>query len=295
MNIEKYDSNFDTKVGNNFKLEELFADAVWAEGPAWSKHSKTLVFSDVRGNQQFIWHENYGVQLFRKPSHFANGNAFTQQGDLITCEHQNRCISQTTFDKDGKYYQVLTNQFDGKRLNSPNDVIVKSDGTIWFTDPPYGILSDAEGTTSPSDIIGCWIYCFDPSKKATQLATFNVMRPNGLAFTPDEKQMVVADMSVVEFPQQGLHELVMFDVENQKLTNRRTLAQISPGIPDGFCISSQGIIYCSCGNGLVILDLAGNTLGRIILDKCVSNCCFGDDEKTLFITATNSVYRLSFE
>lgn len=290
VKTEIYDDRFNQFVGNTFTLEELFDGAIWAEGPSWNKATQTLIFSDVKANTMYRWTAENGTQIERKPSHFSNGNALNLDGNLITCEHGRRGISQT--DKAGNITMLVDN-LEGKRLNSPNDVVVKSDGTIWFTDPPYGILSDNEGKKSPSEIIGCYVYCFDPKTQALNIATFNTMRPNGLAFSPDEKQLFVADMSVVEFPESGLHHLVVFDVDGNKLRNRRTVAEINPGIPDGFCINQNGVIFCSCENGVVVLTSDGTILGRFILDKCVSNLTFGDDENTLFITATNSLYRLT--
>ena len=289
LQIEIYDDRFRSLVGNEFQCDELFSDAVWAEGPVWLPQRQTLIFSDVKANTMYCWTEEKGTQIFRSPSYFANGNAVDAEGNLITCEHGRRGISQT--DSKGNH-RLLVDKLSGKRLNSPNDVVVKSDGTIWFTDPPYGILSDAEGKKSASEIIGCYVYCYDPKIDEINIATFNVMRPNGLAFSPDEKQLIVADMSAVEFGEAGLHHLVAFDVEGKYLYNRRNIAEINPGIPDGFRINSQGIIFCSCENGLVVFDLQGNPLGRFILGKTTSNCAFGNDQKTLFITASNSLYRL---
>lgn len=289
LTIEIYDERFHQLIGKNFQLEELFDKAIWAEGPAWSKETQCLIFSDVKGNKMYRWQPNKGVSIFKQPSHFANGNAIDLAGNLITCEHDRRCISHT--DKHGNT-KILVDKLEGKRFNSPNDVIVKSDGTIWFTDPPYGILSDAEGHKSASEIVGCYVYCFDPRTQEVNIATFNTMRPNGLAFSPDESKLFVADMSAVEFSHNGLHHLVAFNVEGKYLTHRHTVAEINPGIPDGFCIDNQGVIYCSCDNGLVVLLTDGTLLGRLILGKTVSNCTFGDDQKTLFITASNSLYCL---
>lgn len=291
-NLEIYDERFHRLVGSTFHLEELFADAVWAEGPAWLPQQNALIFSDVKANKMYRWTEENGTQIFRSPSNFANGNTVDAAGNLITCEHGRRCISQT--DAQGNI-RILVDKLEGKRLNSPNDAIVKSDGTIWFTDPPYGILSDAEGKKSPSEIIGCYVYCYDPKSNEINIATFNVMRPNGLAFSPDEKQLFVADMSAVEFEKEGLHHLAVFDVDGKRLKNRRDIAEITPGIPDGFCINKQGVIFCSCETGLLVLDLQGTKLARFILDKTTSNCTFGADQNTLFITASNSLYRLTIE
>ncbi len=292
LKTEIYDERFHTLVGSKFQLEELFSDAVWAEGPVWLPQQQAVVFSDVKGNTMYRWTEQNGTQVLRSPSNFSNGNTVDAEGNLITCEHGRRAISKT--DKQGNV-RILVDKLEGKRFNSPNDVVVKSDGTIWFTDPPYGILSDAEGKKSPSEIIGCYIYCYDPKTDEINIATFNVMRPNGLAFSPDEKQLFVADMSVVEFEKEGLHHLVVFDVEGKRLKNRRDVAEINPGIPDGLRIDKQGVIYCSCESGIIVLLSDGTYLGRFIVDKTTSNCTFGDNQKTLFITASNSLYRLTIE
>lgn len=292
LKTEIYDERFHTLVGSKFQLEELFSNAVWAEGPVWLPQQQAVVFSDVKGNTMYRWTEQNGTQVLRSPSNFSNGNTVDAEGNLITCEHGRRAISKT--DKQGNV-RVLVDKLEGKRFNSPNDVVVKSDGTIWFTDPPYGILSDAEGKKSPSEIIGCYIYCYDPKTDEINIATFNVMRPNGLAFSPDEKQLFVADMSVVEFEKEGLHHLVVFDVEGKRLKNRRDVAEINPGIPDGLRIDKQGVIYCSCESGIIVLLSDGTYLGRFIVDKATSNCTFGDNQKTLFITASNSLYRLTIE
>lgn len=292
LKTEIYDERFHTLVGSKFQLEELFSAAVWAEGPVWLPQQQAVVFSDVKGNTMYRWTEQNGTQVLRSPSNFSNGNTVDAEGNLITCEHGRRAISKT--DKQGDV-RILVDKLEGKRFNSPNDVVVKSDGTIWFTDPPYGILSDAEGKKSPSEIIGCYIYCYDPKTDEINIATFNVMRPNGLAFSPDEKQLFVADMSVVEFEKEGLHHLVVFDVEGKRLKNRRDVAEINPGIPDGLRIDKQGVIYCSCESGIIVLLSDGTYLGRFIVDKATSNCTFGDNQKTLFITASNSLYRLTIE
>lgn len=289
---EIYDERFSTLVGTTFQLDELFSNAVWAEGPVWLPQQQAVIFSDVKGNTLYRWTKQNGTQVLRSPSYFANGNTLDMEGNLITCEHGRRAISKT--DKQGNV-QILVDKLEGKRFNSPNDLVVKSDGTIWFTDPPYGILSDAEGKKSPSEIIGCYVYCYDPKTDEINIATFNVMRPNGLAFSSDEKQLFVADMSIVEFEKEGLHHLVAFDVEGKRLKNRRNVAEINPGIPDGLKINKQGVIYCSCENGILVLLSDGTYLGRFIVGKTTSNCTFGDNQKTLFITSSNSLYKLTIE
>lgn len=288
--FEIYDERFYQLVGRSGQLQELYDKAIWAEGPSWFAERQYLIFSDVKANKMYRWDALNGISVFRDFSHFANGNAVNQCGELISCEHGRRGISHT--DKQGNV-RLLVDRIEGKRLNSPNDVVVKSDGTIWFTDPPYGILSNDEGYQAPSEIIGCYVYCFDPIHNEINVATFHTMRPNGLAFSPDESQLFVADMSSIEFNQQGFNHLVVFDVVGKTLENRRTVAEINPGIPDGFCIDKQGVIYCSCATGLVVLLQDGTVLGRILLNKITSNCTFGDNDKTLFITASNSLYKLT--
>lgn len=288
--IEILDPLFKELVGSKFDIKELFKNAIWAEGPAFCKETETLIFSDVKANTMYRFTEKTGVKIYRKPSNFSNGNAFDKEGNLFTCSHGKRGIEVTA--KGQEISQIIVDKIDGKRLNSPNDLVIKSDGTIWFTDPPYGILSDSEGFKSSSEVIGCYVYCFEPKSKKLNIATLDVMRPNGLYFSPDEKQLIVADMSIVEFPEIGFHHLVAFDVENNFLKNRRVIAEINPGIPDGFCISDKGVIFCSCGNGLIFLTLEGKILGRLNLGKETSNVTFGHDQNTLFITASNSLYKL---
>lgn len=183
--------------------------------------------------------------------------------------------------------------FEGKRLNSPNDVIVKSDGTIWFSDPPYGIINNGEGYAAHSQIIGCYVYCYNEHTKELTIATTDVQRPNGLAFSPDEKILYVADMSIVEFPNQGRHELRAFDVADNQLLNGRKLLEIEPGIPDGFRVDKYGHIFCSCEDGIWVISPLGEKLAKIFVPERVSNCTFGGyGQDILYITATTSVYAI---
>lgn len=290
MKIEIYNSDFQYLFPDNVTLEELFNQAIWAEGPVWIPQEKAVIFSDVKGNCMYKWQAEKGTVIFRSPSDFANGNALLPDGSLVTCQHGSRSISHTNVNGN---ISILTNKFSGKRLNSPNDLVVKSDGSIWFTDPPYGILSNHEGYQAPSEIIGCYIYCYQPKDNTTYLSTFNTMRPNGLFFSPDEKTLYVADMSSVEFNQQGLHHLVAFDVIGYQLENRRTICEITPGIPDGFCIDKQGMIYCSCDDGILVITPQGQYVAKIYIGKTVSNCTLGGvRQNELYITATNSLYRI---
>lgn len=279
---------FADNISNN--VEKLCSPAIWAEGPVWLANKNGVVFSDVKGNTMFFWSEKTGLSVFRAYSNYANGNTTDSQQRLVTCEHGRRAISRT--EHDGSVH-ILVDQFMQKRFNSPNDVIIKSDGTIWFTDPPYGITSNEEGYKAESQIIGCYVYCYNPENQAIHIACCDVQRPNGLAFSPDEKKLYVADMSVVDFNELGRCELRIYDIVDNKTINGRTFAPISPGIPDGFCIDKNGYLFCSCEDGIIILDPDGNQINKIKIPERVSNCTFGGQNgNELYITATTSLYRI---
>lgn len=272
-------------------LKRLASPAVWAEGPVWLPAEDAVIFSDVKGNRMFRWSRDGSVMLHRDPANFANGNALDREGRLLSCEHGRRGISRT--EPDGRVY-MLVDRFDGRRLNSPNDLTVKSDGSVWFTDPPYGITGDAEGFKSESQVIGCWVYRFDPTTGDVDVVATDVQRPNGIAFSPDESKLYVADMSVVDFPTKGHRHLVAYEVvEGRKLKDPRVLAVIEPGIPDGFTVDVAGNIFCSFEKGIAVLAPDGRRLGMIPVPERVSNCTFGGpDQDELFITATTSLYHI---
>ncbi|PHM45849.1 senescence marker protein-30 family protein [Xenorhabdus mauleonii] len=272
-------------------LELLCSPAIWAEGPVWLPTEDAVIFSDVKGNRMFRWSEHDGVTLWRKYSNYANGNALDKKGRIVSCEHGRRGISRT--EKNGNV-TMLVEKIDGKRFNSPNDVAIRSDGTIWFTDPPYGIISDDEGYKAESQIIGCYVYCYDPADNSISIATSDTQRPNGLAFSPDEKWLYIADMSIIDFPAHGRRELRIYPVRGKILGSGRHFASISPGVPDGFCIDKLGNIYCSCADGVIILDKFGTQIDKIEVPERVSNCTLGGfNQDLLYITATTSLYRIS--
>lgn len=272
-------------------VELLCSPAVWAEGPVWVPQQQCLIFSDVKGNRMFRWDEQQGVSLFRAESHFANGNALDAQGCIITCEHGRRGLSRT--DIQG-VSSMLIDKIEGHRFNSPNDVAVREDGSIWFTDPPYGIISDEEGYKAESQVIGCYVYRFDPDSGQVAIAICDTQRPNGPAFSADENWLYVADMSIIDFPQQGRRELRAYRLDGDLATFSHVVTQVSPGIPDGFCVDKTGNIYCSCENGVLIFSPQGALLERIAIPERVSNCTFGGKHNNeLFITATTSLYRVS--
>ncbi|MBP8867416.1 MAG: SMP-30/gluconolactonase/LRE family protein [Propionivibrio sp.] len=291
MKFEVYDQRFNTLLRADSRLECLASPARWAEGPVWLPGEDAVVFSDVKANRMYRWNRDGKITIFREQANYANGNTLDRQGRLISCEHGRRGVSRT--DSDG-VARILVDRFDGKRLNSPNDVVVKSDGSLWFSDPPYGIVGDAEGFKSESQIIGCYVYRFDPETGEITAVATDVQRPNGLAFSPDESRLYVADMSIVDFPLQGRRHLLVYDViEGRRLSNPRVLAQIEPGIPDGFRVDQCGNIFCSCEDGILVLAGDGQRIGKIGVPERVSNCTFGGPaQDELFITATTSLYRV---
>ena len=291
MKFEAYDQQFNALLRADSRLECLASPARWAEGPVWLPGEDAVVFSDVKANRMYRWNRDGKITIFREQANYANGNTLDRQGRLISCEHGRRGVSRT--DSDG-VARILVDRFDGKRLNSPNDVVVKSDGSLWFSDPPYGIVGDAEGFKSESQIIGCYVYRFDPETGEITAVATDVQRPNGLAFSPDESRLYVADMSIVDFPLQGRRHLLVYDViEGRRLSNPRVLAQIEPGIPDGFRVDQCGNIFCSCEDGILVLAGDGQRIGKIGVPERVSNCTFGGPaQDELFITATTSLYRV---
>lgn len=270
--------------------EKLCSPAIWAEGPVWLPQRDAVVFSDVKGNRMFRWQRNGELSLWRANANYANGNARDLEGRVVSCEHGRRAISRT--EHDGSV-TLLIDKVEGKRFNSPNDVVVRSDGTLWFTDPPYGIVNDEEGYHAHSQVIGCYLYCFDPASGQLSIAASDLQRPNGLAFSPDESLLYVADMSVVDFPTLGRRQLRVYKVDGRELVAGQFFAEVAPGFPDGFCVAANGDIYCSCADGVIIFDSSGRTRGKIALPERVSNCTLGGPQgDELYITATTSLYRV---
>ncbi|HHG0704180.1 TPA: SMP-30/gluconolactonase/LRE family protein [Klebsiella pneumoniae] len=268
----------------------LCSPAIWAEGPIWLAQQQCVIFSDVKGNRMFRWQPNGEVAEWRAASNYANGNACDAWGRLITCEHGRRGISRT--EQDGEI-TLLVDKIEGRRFNSPNDVVVRSDGSIWFTAPPYGITGDEEGYKSESQIIGCYVYCFTPWDGRVYIAASDTQRPNGLAFSPDEQTLYVADMSIVDFHTRGRREIRAYRVDGYQLGNGHHIADISPGFPDGLCVDYHGNMFCSCADGVVILAPQGQIIGKIPVPERVSNCTFGGPQNDeLFITATRSLYHI---
>lgn len=270
------------------EVEELYSDCRWAEGPVWFNDHSSLVWSDIPNQRLLRWIEGQGVSVYRGQSNFANGNTRDRQGRLVSCEHGTRRVSRT--EADGSI-TVLADSYQGKKLNSPNDVVVKSDGSVWFTDPDYGIMSDYEGYRSPREQEGCYVFRVDPANGELTAVATDFVKPNGLAFSPDEKILYIADSGRSHDPD-GPHHIRAFDVaDDGTLKNGRVFCEVDPGVPDGFRLDIHGNVWTSCQNGVLCFDADGNLLGKIKIPQMVANLTFGGPRRNrLFITATKSLY-----
>jgi len=285
---EYYDKRFYDLTVPIAEVEELFDGCRWAEGPVWFNEHSTLVWSDIPNQRLLRWTEGVGVSVFRDRSNFANGNTRDRQGRLISCEHGGRRVTRT--EPDGAI-TVIADSFDGKPLNSPNDVVVKSDGTIWFTDPNYGIMSDYEGHKADMEQRGCFVFCADSETGELKIVADDFEKPNGLCFNADESRLYIADSGRSHDPD-GPHHIRVFDVgSDNSLSNGRVFCDVDPGVPDGFRLDIHENVWTSCQNGVICFDSEGTALGKIKIPTMVANLTFGGPNRNrLFITATKSVY-----
>ena len=271
------------------KVERLATGTRWAEGPVWFGDARCLVWSDVPGNRMLRWDEETGaVSDWRKPSGYANGNTRDRQGRLVTCEHGGRRVSRTELD--GRIV-TLVDSLEGKKLNSPNDVVCKSDGSIWFTDPSFGILSWYEGAKAEAEL-PTNVYRWDG---ALTVVAEGINQPNGLAFSPDESILYIVESRSVP------RKILAYDVKGGKaLANRRVLIDAGPsGTPDGFRVDVDGNLWCGWGmgaeglDGVHVFNPDGRLIGRIDLPERCANVCFGGVHRNrLFMAATTSLYSL---
>ena len=287
---EVLDPRFEPCLIGHARVERLWTGCRWAEGPAWFAAGRYLVWSDIPNNRMMRFDEaNGNVGEFRKVSNNSNGNAVDRQGRLVTCEHGSRRVTRT--EHDGSI-TVLADQYNGKRLNSPNDVVVKSDGSIWFTDPPYGILFDYEGHLSTMEQDGAHVYRIDGTTGALTRVATDFEKPNGLAFSPDEKYLYIADTGVTH-KVNGPKHIRRFEVsaDGTALAKNKIFADCNAGLFDGFRIDSDGRIWTSAGDGVHCFDPDGTLIGKIKIPELVSNICFGGPKlNRLFICGTTSLY-----
>ena len=285
--FEIHDKRFFYLILGNAWVERLYTGSLWAEGPVYFADGDYLLWSDIPNNRMLRWAGGH-TSVYRDFSNHSNGNTRDRQGRLITCEHGGRRLTRT--EPDGAI-TVLVDQFQGKKLNSPNDVVVKSDGTIWFTDPPYGILSDYEGQAAESEYGGAYVFRLDPATGHLEVIAYDFNKPNGIAFSPDEKTLYIVDTGFSHTPE-GEHHIRAFSVDREgRVSGGSVFAEISPGLADGLRVDVQGNVWTSAGDGIHCYTLDGSLLGKILVPEPVSNLTFGGPKRNrLFITATTSLY-----
>ena len=274
-------------------VERLATGCRWSEGPVWFGDGRFVLWSDIPNDRILKWEEETGaVSIFRKPSNFANGHTRDRQGRLIGCEHGGRRVVRTEYDGS---ITVLMDSFQGRRLNSPNDVVVKSDGSIWFTDPAFGIMGTYGGHPAPAQL-PLNVYRIDGATGEATAVAVDLRAPNGLAFSPDEKILYV-----VESRATPNRVILAFDVVDagRALANKRVFIDAGPGTPDGFRVDVDGNLWCGWGmgsaelDGVMVFSPAGKPIGRIALPERCANVCFGGrNQDRLFMAASKSLYAI---
>jgi gluconolactonase len=283
--VEVLDPRFARYQVTHAAVERLATGFRWAEGPVWFGDGRFLLFSDIPNDRILRFDEETGaVSDFRRPSNFANGNTRDRQGRLVTCEHGGRRVTRTEYDGT---VTVLIDRVNGKRLNSPNDVVVRADGSIWFTDPPFGILGNYEGAEAEAEL-PTNVYRLDPQSGAATVVADDIARPNGICFSPDERRLYVVESGSEP------RRIRVFDVAGDALRNGRVFAE--GGAPDGFRCDVDGNLWAGWGggpdlNGVMVFAPDGAPIGRIALPERCANLCFGGRAHSrLFMTASQSLY-----
>ena len=287
--FEVLDPRFGELFAPHIRVERLWTGARWCEGPAWFGAGRYLVWSDIPNNRIMRWDETDGsVSVFRSPSNHTNGNTVDPQGRLVSCEHLTRRVTRT--EHDGSI-TVLADHYDGKRLNSPNDVVVRSDGSVWFSDPFYGILTDYEGEAQTQEQAGCHVYRVDPDTGEVTRAIDDMVLPNGLAFGPDERSLFVADTGASHVPDGPAH-IRRYDVaDDGSVSGGDVFATCTAGLFDGFRLDTAGRLWSSTSDGVHCYDPDGTLIGKIRIPEIVGNLTFGGPRRNrLFICGNSSLY-----
>ena len=288
--IEIRDRRFARYILGNATLETLASGFRWIEGPVWMGDANCLLFQDLPNDRTMRWSEGSGVSVYRSPSNYANGQTRDRQGRLIACSHRGRCLYRTEYDGS---VTTLLDSHEGRRLNAPNDVVVKSDGSIWFTDPLYGISNDYEGGRQVSEQPPA-VYRFDPERGDVRIVAGDFDGPNGIAFSPDEKRLYVSETGdqTTEHPRQYIR---VFDLDGEglSLSGGDIFHKVEPGYCDGMRVDEDGNIWSSAADGVHCINSEGELLGKILVPYRVSNLTFGGVVKNrLFIGGSGTLYSI---
>jgi gluconolactonase len=287
------DPRLEALVDPAAQVERLGGGATWSEGPLWLPDEQAVIFSDIPGDRILRWTAATGeVTVDRTGVEFTNGRTRDRQGRVVTCSHGRRAVERT--EPDGGTL-LLVDRFGSARLNSPNDVVVASDGAIWFTDPPYGITLPHEGHPGEREYGGHFVFRYVPGTDDPVPVVTDVEEPNGLAFSPDERLLYVSDTSAaLRTDGSGQHHIRVYDVTaDWRCLDGRVFAEISPGVADGFRVDEHGDVWTSSADSVQVYAPDGTFLGKIRVPEVVANVCFGGpDGNELFIAATTSLYRV---
>jgi len=278
------------------ELQQVATGTTWAEGPVWLPHQRVVRYSDIPANRIVEFSEDTGeLSVYLEPADYTNGRTLDLDGTVIQCSHGRRCVERD----DAGQVTTLVDSWRGARLNSPNDVVVSADGVIWFTDPSYGIERTGEGHTGILEYGDHYVFRLEPRTGRLDPVVIDIEQPNGLAFSPDESILYVADSSI-DPPgdphpgRPGGHAIHAYDIfEGRHAKNGRTFVDVSPGLPDGFRVDVHGNVWTSSLDSVQVFSPAGELVERVAVPEKIANVCFGgDDGKTLFIAASTSLYRI---
>ncbi len=288
--IEIYDDRAKALLPPNATLKKLTSGAVHGEGPVYFYEDDSVIWSDAHDNRLLRWSPADGNQVIRQPSHYQSGNYRDLQGRLVSCSSGQRAIIRREEDEQ---WRILVDRYQGKRLNSPNDLVVKSDGTIWFTDPVFGLTQEDQGYGGEQEQAGDFVYRFDPTTGEIDAVIKEMERPNGLAFSPDETLLYVSDTSAFEHPQQH-HYIRVYEVrENRYVEDGKVFTKVEPGEPDGLRVDVHGNIFTSSADSIQVYAPDGKGLGKILVPEVCTNLTFGGKNRDrLFITAKTSLYAI---
>jgi gluconolactonase len=285
--VEVIDRRLIPLINGTVEIEKLYDGCRWSEGPVWMPAANQLVWSDIPNSRMMRWVPGGAVSVFRTDSNYSNGNTLDREGRLVTCEHGTRRVTRT--ESDGSI-TVIADGYKGKRFNSPNDVVVKSDGSVWFTDPHYGIMSDYEGHKAEREQAGNFVYRVDAQRGRVTVVADDFVKPNGLAFSPDESMLYIADSAISHDPD-GPSHIRAFKVSKDGTLKGGKVFATTDGIPDGFRVDVDGNVWTSAGAGINIYAPSGDMLGRIRFPQNVANLCFGGPKRNrIFVACTHELY-----